>query len=127
MSTRATREPAGNTADAIQYVRDILDHPIVDAHQVPCGMVDDVEFELVPSRGLRPVALLVGPGAWQRRLTPWIAALARLAIGGAEVRIPFSEVAYIDERVALRATAEELGLHDSERKWSARLARAFLA
>jgi hypothetical protein len=108
-------------------VRDVLDHEVVDVHQVPCGMVDDIEFEFVPKRGLRPVALLVGPGAWQRRLTPWLAVLARYVAGGDEARIPLAAIAYIDERVALRNTAEELGLDAADRKWGRRLAKAFFA
>ena len=115
------------SGDALQFVRDVLDHEVVDVHQVPCGMVDDIEFELVPKRGLRPVALLVGPGAWQRRLTPWLAVLARCVAGRDEARIPLAAVAYIDERVALRNTAEELGLDAADRKWGRRLAKAFLA
>jgi hypothetical protein len=115
-------EPAARER-AIGFVHDVLDHEIVDVHQVPCGIVDDVEFEFVPKRGFRPVALLVGPGAWQRRLTPWIAALARLVVGRDEVRIPVSAIAYVDERVALRATAAELGLDAAERRWARRLAK----
>lgn len=132
MSRRAHRDAAGAarsnpTRRAIEFIHDVLDHEIVDAHQVPCGIVDDVEFEFVPRRGLRPVALLVGPGAWQRRLTPWLAALARLVAGRDEARIPLSAIAYIDERVALRGTAEELGLGVADRKWARRLAKAHLA
>jgi hypothetical protein len=115
------------TPDAIQFVRDVLDHELVDAHQVPCGMIDDIEFELVPRRGLRPVALLVGPGAWTRRLTPWLGAVARWVAGRDEARIPMSAIAYIDERVALRGTAEEFGLGAADRRWGSRLAKVFFA
>ena len=123
----ADARTSSTTERAIEFVHDVLDHEIVDAHQVPCGIVDDIEFEFVPKRGLRPVALLVGPGAWQRRLTPWLASLARLAVGRDEARIPLSAVAYIDERVALRGTAEELGLGAADRKWARRLVKARVA
>jgi hypothetical protein len=115
------------SGDALEFVRDVLDHEVVDAHQRPCGMVDDIEFELVPKRGLRPVALLMGPGAWQRRLTPWIARIARYVAGDDEARIPIAAIAYIGERVALRNTAEELGLDAADRRWGRRLARVWLA
>jgi hypothetical protein len=108
---------------SIHLVRDVVDHELVDAHQLPCGCVDDIELELDPRRGLRPVALLVGPGAWQRRLPSWLAKLARLIAGDSEVRVPWSEVAYIGERVALRSTARELGLGAADRKWGKRIER----
>lgn len=109
--------------DAIHLVRDVVDHEVVDAHQLPCGVVDDIELDFVPGRGFRPVALLLGPGAWQRRLPTWIAAIARWISGTDETRVPWSEIAYIGERVALRRTAVELGLGGADRKWGARLAR----
>ena len=104
----------------IHWVRDVLDHEVVDAHQVPCGMVDDIEVEFEPRCGLRPVALLLGPGAWQRRLPRWLARVAHALCGGGERRLPWSAIAYIDERIALRATAEELGLDSVDRRWSRR-------
>jgi hypothetical protein len=69
------------------------------------------------------VALLLGPGAWQRRLPRWMAAIARWLSGSDEARVPWSEIAYIGERVALRKTAAELGLGGADRKWGARLSR----
>jgi hypothetical protein len=109
--------------DAIHLVRDIVDHEIVDVHQLPCGIVDDIELDFLPGRGFRPVALLLGPGAWQRRTPRWIAAISRWLVGSDEARVPWSEIAYIGERVALRRTAAELGLGRADRKWGARLSR----
>jgi sporulation protein YlmC with PRC-barrel domain len=132
MSARAGRKGeardgrrAGAAAgrDPLQFVRDVLDHEVVDAHQVPCGVVDDIEMEIQPGKGMRPVALLIGPGAWQRRLAPWMAAIARRIAGSREVRIPWSAIAYIDERVALRGVAADFGLDAADRKWGKRLAR----
>jgi sporulation protein YlmC with PRC-barrel domain len=109
--------------DALHLVRDVVDHEIVDVHQLPCGVVDDVELEFVPGRGFRVVALLVGPGAWQRRLPTWMAKVAGWIAGREEVRVAWSEVAFIGERVALRKTAAELGLGAADRRWGARIAR----
>jgi len=111
---------------SIHLVRDVVDHEIVDAHQLPCGSVDDIELELDPDprHGLRPVALLIGPGAWQRRLPSPLAAVVRWLAGNAETRVPWSEIAYIGERVALRRTANELGLGEADRRlgrWIARI------
>ena len=88
--------------DSIHLLRDVLDHDVVDAHQLPCGCVDDIEVELDTRTGFRPVALLIGPGAWQRRLPLWLARLARGVVGDAEIRVPWSEIVHIGERVALR-------------------------
>ena len=109
--------------DSIHLLRDVVDHEVVDVHQLPCGTVDDIEIELDPRRGLRPVALLIGPGAWQRRLPRLLARIARRVAGDAESRVPLSEIAYIGERVALRRTAAELGLGEADRKWGRRIAR----
>ncbi|HKU85242.1 MAG TPA: hypothetical protein VJV77_02780 [Casimicrobiaceae bacterium] len=122
----ASRTPskAGKIDRSIHLVRDVVDHEVVDAHQLPCGSVDDVELELDPRHGLHPVALLIGPGAWQRRLPSWLAAAARWLAGTTETRVPWSEIAYIGERVALRRTAEELGLGAVDRRlgrWIARI------
>ena len=109
---------------SIHLVRDVVDHEVVDAHQLPCGSVDDIELELDPRHGLRPVALLIGPGAWQRRLPSPVAAVARWLAGTRETRVPWSEIAYIGERVALRKTARELGLGGADRRlgrWIARI------
>ena len=109
---------------SIHLVRDVVDHEVVDAHQLPCGSVDDIELQLDPRHGLRPVALLIGPGAWLRRLPSPLAAVARRVAGSAETRVPWTEIAYIGERVALRRTAEELGLGGADRRlgqWIARI------
>lgn len=119
-----TRPKPGEIDRSIHLLRDVVDHEVVDAHQLPCGSVDDIELELDPRHGLRPVALLIGPGAWLRRLPSPIAALARGLAGNAETRVPWTEIAYIGERVALRRTAEELGLGGADRRlgrWIARI------
>lgn len=107
--------------EAVHLVRDVIDHEVVDAHQLPCGCVDDIELELVPRAGFRPVALLIGPGAWQRRLPAWLARISRVFAGDEEVRVPWSEIAFIGERIALRRTAGELGLGGVDRKWGKRI------
>ena len=109
--------------ESIHLLRDVVDHEVVDAHQLPCGCVDDIEVELDPRRGLRPVALLIGPGAWQRRMPAWMAPIARWFVGHDVVRVPWSEIVYIGERVALRRTALELGLGEADRKWGRRIER----
>ena len=109
--------------ESIHLVRDVVDHEVVDVHQLPCGTVDDIELDFVPGRGFRPAALLMGPGAWQRRLPKWMATIARWLVGSDEARIAWSEVAFVGERIALRRTASELGLGQADRKWGERISR----
>ena len=71
-SRSAMRAGADAAGEALQLVRDVLDHEVVDAHQLPCGIVDDIEVDVQPGKGIRPVALFIGPGAWQRRLADWM-------------------------------------------------------
>src|SRR3954464_3384849 len=96
-------------------VRDVLDHAIVDSRGTPCGMVDDIELDCEPGRPLVVVALLVGPGSWERRLPHWAAAVAKTIFGANTVKIPWSGVAKISEKIELDATAAELGLGATDR------------
>ena len=50
-----------------------------------------------------------------------MAAVARWFVGQHLVRVPWSEIAYIGERVALRRTAVELELGAADRKWGRRI------
>ena len=104
-------------------VRDVLDHEIVDASGVACGMVDDVDLAFEPGKAAQVVALLVGPGASQRRLPAPIAALAGRIFGRGEHRIEWRHVARIAERVELDCPAVEVGLGAADRRWSRRLER----
>lgn len=110
-------------ADDFGLIRDVLDHEIVDAAGVPCGMVDDVELDAPPGKPVEIVALLVGPGAAQRRLPRWGAKLAAAVFGSDQHRVEWRHVASIGERIALDAAAAELGLGAADRKWSRRIAR----
>ena len=123
MSKARSKREAQAIDRSIHLMRDVVDHEVVDAHQLPCGSVDDIEVEHDPRHGLRPVALLIGPGAWQRRLPSPIAVFARWLAGSTETRVPWQEIAYVGERVALRRTAEELGLGGVDRRLGRLIAR----
>ena len=54
--------------ETLDLVRDVLDHEVVDADGVPCGIVDDVELEGRAGSTLRVRALLLGVEVWSDRL-----------------------------------------------------------
>ena len=108
-------------------VRDVLDHAVVDSDGVPCGMVDDVELDCEPGRPLEIIALLMGPGSWQRRLPRWAAYLARQLFGARAVRVPWAHVVKIGEKIELDQKAADLGLGGIDRRlanWFVRVPRS---
>ena len=102
----------------LDFVRKVLDHEVVDSDNVPCGMVDDLEVEGRPGEELKVTALLVGAGAWTRRLPSAFEGLAAWVFGTQQTRVPWSEVESVTERVKLRSQAEALGLGGADRKAS---------
>jgi hypothetical protein len=110
--------------DSIGLLRDVLDHDIVDVDGVRCGIVDDIEFAVGDDGAPVLAALLVGPGAWQRRLPALVAVVAAWIFGSARARVPWSEVTGLTQSVKLARRASEVGLGRLERKaatWLKRL------
>jgi hypothetical protein len=108
---------------SLDLLREVLDHEVVDADDVSCGMVDDLEFAQT-SGGPVVVALLVGPGAWEPRLPAMLRLAAGKLFGRALVRVAWQEVTEISEVIRLASTASALGLGRLDRKvgrWLARL------
>jgi len=113
-------------ARRIDLLREVLDHELVDADGMSCGMVDDFEFAS-SDQGPVVTALLVGTGAWAPRLPPLFALAVQALFGRAKVRVPWSQVGGIAETIRLRAKASELGLGVLDRKvgrWLAKLPKA---
>lgn len=102
--------------ETLDLVRDVLDHEVVDADGVPCGMVDDVELEGRPGSTLRIRALLLGVGVWSDRLPAPLGRLVRAVAGRGRIRIPWSEVAVTRDRIQLASTAAALRLDAEERR-----------
>jgi hypothetical protein len=101
----------------LYVARDLLDHPVIDAKGVPCGMVDDVELEQGADHALAVTAILIGPGIAQKRLWRsfgWI--VSRLA-GSGRTRIPCAAIARFGPIIHLAESAESLGLDRAERRW----------
>jgi sporulation protein YlmC with PRC-barrel domain len=106
---------SGRETHPLDLLREVLDHELVDAEGVSCGMVDDIEFEDTP-RGPVPAALVAGPGAWGPRLPALLALCARRLFGSRRVRVPWTEVHDIGETIRLKCRAEAVGLGTVDRK-----------
>jgi len=119
-----SRRGEARPAARFQAVRDLLDHELIDADGVPCGVVDDVVLDGDAGAPLRVVALLVGTGAWLPRLPGWVAWLIPRALRAGPVRVAWSAVAHAGERIKLADSASALGLGRTDRRigrWIARI------
>jgi hypothetical protein len=115
------------SGEALELVRDLLDHELLDADGRPCGMVDDVELTGRAGGPLRVTGLLVGPSAWGARLPLGLGRLAKALVGRGQLRVPWEAVRIDGGRVRLLQPARELGLASWERRvgrWLMRLPRA---
>lgn len=99
----------------LDLVRMLLDHQLLDANQVECGKVDDVELEIQDGR-LRATAIFTGPGAAFAHLPGWLAWIATKLFGNRSTRLPWAELAIVDARLKLRSTAGALGLDRADRE-----------
>jgi sporulation protein YlmC with PRC-barrel domain len=104
----------------LKLVSELLDLPIRDRDGRECGIVDDIEFEGGPGKTTAIKALLVGPGAYERRMPGWLFACVRMVAGDRITRVPLQEIETIRSIVTLKCTATEVGLHRVEnrvRRW----------
>jgi hypothetical protein len=111
------------TDRSFDVVRQVLDHELIDADGLPCGMVDDVVLEGAPGEPLRIIALLAGPGAWLPRLPRFAERLLARMFGRQRVRIPWNAVAHVGERIELAMPAAALGLGGTDRRVGRLIAR----
>jgi sporulation protein YlmC with PRC-barrel domain len=105
-----------NPDGRIKLVSQLLDLPLLDSDGKYCGIVDDVEFTGGPGKELKIKSLLVGPGAYDRRLPDWATWLVRKLAGDRIARIPYDRVRTIAATVELDCPGAELGLLKSERR-----------
>jgi sporulation protein YlmC with PRC-barrel domain len=96
----------------IKLVSELLDLPLLDSEGSYCGIVDDVELEGI--RELKLKALLVGPGAYKRRLPAWAFLLVKTIAGDRVTRVSLDKVRTISDSVHLECSGRELGLNRSE-------------
>src|SRR5215213_1023090 len=98
----------------LDFVRQILDRQIIDANHFPCGKVDELEIDF--QKGARVTAIIIGNGAASERLPELAKFLSRKIFGTRRVRIPWSEVSVVTDRIKLKSTAQELKL-DERKGW----------
>jgi sporulation protein YlmC with PRC-barrel domain len=98
--------------DYLEMARQVLDRQVVDANNVPCGKVDDVQLEGGAGKQLKIKAILIGHGAAADRLPELARWIVRKVLGKRTVAVPWKEVAVITNRIKLRKTAAELKLDE---------------
>jgi sporulation protein YlmC with PRC-barrel domain len=102
------------TPDArIKLVSELLDLPLIDSEGRYCGIVDDVEFSGEATK-LKLKALLVGPGAYQKRMPAWLFWIVRKIAGDRLTRVPIERIRTIGSAVKLKSPGGALGLQQTE-------------
>jgi sporulation protein YlmC with PRC-barrel domain len=92
----------------------LLDDQLFDAKEHRCGRVDDVQLKGSPGAKTEVAALLIGPGAWTRRLRRPFAYLVE-GLGPDYMHVvSWDEVTAIGTAVSLAHTAGELGLEGND-------------
>jgi hypothetical protein len=99
----------------LKLVGEVRDLQIVDVEGRRCGIADEVELSGSVGEKLKISRLLVGPGAYSRRLPRWINALIRIIAGQRVVRVPWAEVKRITSVIELKGAAERYGLARGDR------------
>jgi sporulation protein YlmC with PRC-barrel domain len=112
----------------IDLVYRLLDSQLLDVNGRRCGRVDDFELEGGPGEPVRVVHILSGHGAWAARLPRRWRDLGRRVFGTEifgenVVRVPWSEVADVDQSIHLRKPAGDLGLGRGDERWGTVLGR----
>ncbi|HKP46401.1 MAG TPA: hypothetical protein VJT50_07365 [Pyrinomonadaceae bacterium] len=100
--------------DYLEIVRQVLDHQVIDANNMPCGKVDDLQLESTARGELKIKSILVGNGPRSDRLPALVRAIMRPVLGKRSVAVPWKEVSVITNRVKLQKTARELQLDESK-------------
>lgn len=103
-------------SDPIKLVAELLDLPIQDKDGRWCGIVDDVELSGSAGKEARIAALLVGPGAYDRRMPGWLYWVVRKVAGDRMARVPIDKVDQIHTVVKLNCRATDVKLHVVENR-----------
>ena len=98
--------------DHLDLARRVLDHQVVDANNLPCGKVDDLELEGKAGSKLIIRGILIGHGTGTDRLPELAKLIMRKLVGKRSVSVPWEEVIVVTNRIKLQKTASELKLDE---------------
>lgn len=101
---------------SLKLLSEVRDLQVVDKDGRNCGICDDILFQGHPGESLEIRALLIGPGALQRRLPYWAAWLVRNVSGERVVAIPWEDIETITSRIQLSKSAGTYGLHRADNR-----------
>jgi sporulation protein YlmC with PRC-barrel domain len=107
----------------LKLVGEVRDLQIIDASGRRCGIADDIEFEGGTGTQLKVKALLVGPGAYQKRLPRWLKRIAAKLVGKKIVVVPWTQVARITSEIRLMQDAKVYGLGQKDLEWEKLLSK----
>ena len=101
------------TQKYLDMVRQVLDRQVVDANNVPCGKVDDLELAGKAGAELKIKAILIGGSAASDRLPELARIIVQKIFGKKSVTVPWQEVSVITDHIKLKSTARELKLDEA--------------
>jgi sporulation protein YlmC with PRC-barrel domain len=96
--------------DEIRLGAQILDREVIDSEFFPCGKIDDVEFEGEPGKPLKITTIILGCGAWSKRLPASLQLLVQKSFGSKEIRFPWEQIKGIGSHIQLRSNVYDLKL-----------------
>ena len=94
--------------------RQLLDRQVMDANNVLCGKVDDLELEGGIGTELKVTAILIGSRVASDRLPALPRYLLQKMVRRKIVRIPWAHVSVITNHIKLNTNASDFGLDESE-------------
>jgi sporulation protein YlmC with PRC-barrel domain len=95
----------------IRLKAQILDREVIDSEFFPCGKIDDVELEGEPGKPMKISAIVLGCGAYSKRLPASLRLLAERTIGTQETSIPWQQIKGIGSHIQLRSSVFDLKLN----------------
>jgi sporulation protein YlmC with PRC-barrel domain len=107
----------------LKLVGEVRDLQIIDASGRRCGIADDIEFEGGVGKRLKVKALLVGPGAYTKRLPAWLSLIINKLVGAHLVRVPWKDIVRIGSEIELAREAKAYGLCKKDIEWEKSIGR----
>jgi sporulation protein YlmC with PRC-barrel domain len=107
--------------DEIRLRAQILDREVIDSEFFPCGKIADVEFKGEPGKPLRISTILLGPGAWSKRLPASLQLLVEKTLGTEEMQIPWEQIKGVGSHIQLRSNVFDLKLNVPDLKIAPKL------